>query len=77
MGKKYIWKEREKHSTPLFPYAFFPIFAHMKKWEKTQISRGNNGVGPPVTLLHLQCYSYTSTVTLLQLHSNRRNLEKH
>ena len=45
------WGKMEKKGKrihfPLFPYTFFPIFPHGKKWENTHFSMGKNGVGPP------------------------------
>ena len=47
MGKKVYGKRGKSIHFPLFPYTFFPIFSHGKKWEKTHFSMGKNGVGPP------------------------------
>ena len=47
MGKKAYGKRGKSIHFPLFPYTFFPIFPHGKKWEKTYFSTGKNGVGPP------------------------------
>ena len=61
MGKKVYGKKGKSIHFPLFPYTFFPIFPHGKKWENTHFSMGKNGVGPPpitkrVVILRGSCF---------------------
>ena len=51
MGKKVYGKKGKSIHFPLFPYTFFPIFFHGKKWENTYFSMGKNGVGPPPPII--------------------------
>ena len=60
MGKKVHGKRGKSIHFFLFPYSFFPIFPHGKKWENTHFSMGKNGIGPPPPpLLYMHC-TYSS-----------------